>query len=395
VGPVTAGVDASAWTLDPGLAYLNHGGFGATPAVVLARQQEWRAAMERNPTGFLVRRLPGLLAEVRARLAGFLGAPQDALVFTGNATAGTQTVIAQTPLGPGDELLTTDHCYPAVLAQLRRAADRSGARLRIARIPLPAEDPAAVAGAVTAQLGNHTRLLVIDHVASCSGLVFPVARIAAAARQAGVPVLVDGAHATGMLPVDLGALGADFWVGNLHKWVCAPKASAVLYAAPHRRAELRPLVASHGVFDGYQPAFDWTGTRDPSALLAVPAALDFFGDIGWPAVREHNNDLARRGAELVATRLRTGPSPVGPALAAALRLVPLPGELDEPAARALERHLLDGHGVVVPVTCLDGWRWIRVSAQLYNTLADYERLADAIEVLWPDFRNERLRQETT
>jgi isopenicillin-N epimerase len=183
-------------------------------------------------------------------------------------------------------------------------------------------------------------------------------------------------------------------VGNLHKWVCAPKASAVLYAAPHRRAELRPLVASHGVFDGYQPAFDWTGTRDPSALLAVPAALDFFGGIGWPAVRAHNNDLARRGAELVATRLRTGPSPVGPGLAAARRLVPLPAELDEPGARALEHQLLDGHGVVAPVTCLDGWRWVRVSAQLYNTLADYERLADALTVFLPDFRTERLRQET-
>lgn len=391
--PVITGVDASAWTLDPGLAYLNHGGFGATPACVLTRQQEWRATLERNPTGFLVRRLPGLLAEVRARLAGFLGAPEDALVFTDNATTGTQTVIAQLQLGPDDELLTTDHCYPAVLAQLRRKADHYGARLRIARVPLPAEDPAAVADTVTSQLTRQTRLLVIDHVASCSGLVFPVARIAAAAREAGVPVLVDGAHATGMMPVDLGTLGADFWVGNLHKWVCAPKASAVLYAAPHRRAELRPLIASHGVFDGYQPAFDWTGTRDPSALLAVPAALDFFGEIGWPAVREHNNDLARRGAGLVAARLRTGPSPVAPSLAAAMYLVPLPRELDEPGARALEHHLLDAHGVVVPVTCLDGWRWVRVSAQLYNTLADYERLADALKVL-PDFRNERLRQET-
>jgi len=376
--PVIAGADASSWTLDPGLAYLNHGGFGATPVPVLARQQEWRAVLERNPTGFLVRQLPGLLAEVRSRLADFLGTAEDALVFTGNATTGTQTVIAQTRLGPGDELLTTDHCYPAVLAQLRRAAESSGASLRVAPIPRQAQDPAAVAGAVTSQLTDGTRLLVIDHVASCSGLVFPVARIAAACRQAGVPVLVDGAHATGMLPVDLDALGADFWVGNLHKWVCAPKASAVLYAAPHRRGELRPLVASHGVFDGYQPAFDWTGTHDPSALLAVPAALDFFGKIGWTEVRAHNDDLARRGAELVASRLGTGPSPVGPALAAAMRLVPLPAELDEPGARALERRLLDRHGVVAPVTCLDGWRWVRVSAQLYNAIADYERLAGAL-----------------
>jgi isopenicillin-N epimerase len=372
---------ADAWTLDPDLAYLNHGGYGATPAPVQRAQLQWRAALERNPAGFLVRELPGLLAGVRQRLAGFLGADEDGLVFTDNATTGTQTVIAHIRLGPGDELLTTDHCYPAVLAQLRRAAETSGATLRIAAVPLPAREPAGVAGAVVSRLTPRTRLLVIDHVASCSGLVFPVAEIAAACREAGVPVLVDGAHAAGMLPVDLAALGADFWVGNLHKWVCAPKASAVLYAAPPWRPALRPLVASHGLFDGYRPAFDWTGTRDPSALLAVPAALDFFDAIGWPKVRDHNNDLARRGAGLVAERLGTGPPAIGPELAAAMCLVPLPvpshRPLDAPAARALENRLA-GRGVVAPVTCLDGWRWVRVSAQLYNRLADYERLAAAL-----------------
>ncbi|HLX48208.1 MAG TPA: aminotransferase class V-fold PLP-dependent enzyme [Streptosporangiaceae bacterium] len=370
-----------AWTLDPDIAYLNHGGFGATPASVLADQQAWRAEMERNPADFLVRRLPDLLATVRARVAAFLGAPEDGLVFVDNATAGTQTVIAQIRLGPGDEVLTTDHCYPAVLAQLRRAVAATGAELRIAAVPLPAPDPATVAGAVATRLTGSTRLLVIDHVASCSGLVFPLAQIVAAARQANVPVLVDGAHAAGMLPVNLKELGADFWVGNLHKWVCAPKASAVLYAAPRWRDELRPLVASHGLFDGYQPAFDWTGTRDPSALLAVPAALDFFDRIGWQAVREHNDDLARRGARLVAQRLGAE-APPGE-LAAAMRLVRLPAVLDEPSARRLEDRLLAGHGVVVPVTCYDGWQWVRVSAQLYNTLADYERLAAALCQLFP------------
>lgn len=370
---------SGAWTLDPDIAYLNHGGFGATPVSVLADQQAWRTAMERNPTDFLVRRLPDLLATVRARIAAFLGAPEDGLVFTGNATTGTQTVIAQTRLRPGDEILTTDHCYPAVLAQLRRAVAAAGAVLRIATVPLPARDPETVASAVAAQLTARTRLLVIDHVASCSGLVFPLARIVAACREANVPVLVDGAHAAGMLPVNLKELGADFWVGNLHKWVCAPKASAVLYAAPRWRDELRPLVASHGLFDGYQPAFDWTGTRDPSALLAVPAALDFFDRVGWQTVREHNDDLARRGAGLIAARLGTSQEPpTGGELTAAMRLVRLPAVLDEPAARALEDRLLAGHGVVVPVTCYDGWQWVRVSAQLYNTLADYERLAAAL-----------------
>jgi isopenicillin-N epimerase len=369
--------DAAAWTIDPRLAYLNHGGFGAAPASVLAKQQEYRAAMERNPVGFLARELPDRLDSVRDRVARFLGADQQGVVFVGNATEGTQSVIAQARLGPGDEVLTTDHCYPAVLAQLHRAVAAAGAELRVAPVPLPASSLVSIADAVLSRLSPRTRLLVVDHVASCSGLVFPVEEIVAHCRGLGVPVLVDGAHAVGLLPVDLGRLGADFWVGNMHKWVCAPKASAVLHAAPQWRDALRPLVASHGVSLGYQPAFDWTGTRDPSAILAVPAALDFFDRAGWPTVRLHNNDLARRGAQLVADRIGTG-YPHDDTLAAAMRLVPLPAPLAEAEARALETRLLEEHGVVVPVTNHGGWRWLRVSAQLYNTLADYERLADGL-----------------
>jgi isopenicillin-N epimerase len=368
---------ASAWALDPRLAYLNHGSFGATPRSVLARQDELRAELERNPVGFLGYRLPELLDAVRAEVAAFLGADPDGVVFVDNATTGTQTVIAQARLAAGDEILTTDHCYPAVAAQLRRAAGSAGAALRIAEVPVPAASRAAVAEAVLSGLTRRTRLLVIDHVASCSGLVFPVEDIASHCRELGIPVLVDGAHAPGMLPVDLGRLGADFWTGNLHKWVCAPKASAVLYAAPQWRDTLRPLVAAHGVADGYRPAFDWTGTRDPTALLAVPAALDFFGRAGWPAVRRHNNDLARLGAGHVAGRLGTA-APMTDELAASMRLVELPAALTEPEARALERRLLGRDQVVVPVTFHGGWRWLRLSAQLYNTMADYERLAAAL-----------------
>jgi isopenicillin-N epimerase len=369
--------NASAWVIDPDLAYLNHGGFGASPAVVLQAQREWRTAMERNPVGFLVRDLPELLASVRSQVAAFLGADPEGVVFVDNATTGTQTVIAQMRLAATDEVLTTDHCYPAVLAQLHRAVAVAGAHLRIAPVPLPAESTASVAEAVLSGLSARTRLVVIDHVASASGLMFPVEQIIAHCRGRGVPVLVDGAHAVGMLPVDLGRLGADFWVGNMHKWLCAPKASAVLYAGPQWRDELRPLVTSHGLALGYQPAFDWTGTRDPTAVLAVPAALDFFDQVGWPAVRQRNNDLARRGAELVAGRIGTS-YPHIDGLAAAMRIVPLPTPLTEAEARALETRLLDEHGVVVPVTSHGGWRWLRLSAQLYNTLADYERLADAL-----------------
>lgn len=373
---------ASAWTLDPDLAYLNHGGFGAAPAVVLAEQQRWRDALEANPAGFLTRQLPGLLDGVRDQVAAFLGADPDGLVFTDNATTGTQTVIAAASLAlfaPGDEVLTTDHCYPAVLAQLRRVTDATGAVLRVAAVPLPAVSRAVVAEAVLAGLSPRTKLVVIDHIASCSGLVFPVPEIVAQCRRQGIAVLVDGAHAPGQLPVDLGRLGADFWVGNLHKWVCAPKAVAVLHAAPERREMLRPLVASHGAFDGYQPSFDWTGTRDPTALLAVPAALAFFKQAGWQATRAHNNELARQGAELVARRAGTESVAHPAELSAAMRLVRLPAPLENVDSRTLENRLLDRHRVVVPVTQHGGSRYLRVSAQLYNTLGDYERLGEALE----------------
>ncbi len=374
--------DASAWTLDPGLAYLNHGGFGAAPEPVLAAQRHWLAAMERNPVGLLVRQLPEQLDSVRNRVAQFLRADPAGLVFVDNATTGVQTVIASFRLAAGDEVLTTDHAYPAVMAQLRRAVGTAGAELRVAPVPLPAVSRAAVAEAVLSRLSARTRLVVIDHVASCSGLAFPVGQIVGHCRERGVPVLIDGAHAAGMLPVDLAELGADFWVGNMHKWVCAPKASAVLYAAPRWRDTLRPLVASHGMADGYQPAFDWTGTRDPSAMLAIPAALDFFGEAGWREVRQHNDDLARSGAALVAERIGTA-FPACDELAGSMRLVPLPAPLAESGARGLETLLLENHGVVVPATYHGGWRWLRVSAQLYNTLTDYERLADALRAEWP------------
>ena len=369
--------DASAWTLDPSLAYLNHGGFGATPACVLADQQAWRDALERNPVGFLVHQLPELLDGVRSEVAAFLGADEDGLVFVDNATSGMQTVIAQVRLAPGDEVVVSDHCYPAVLAQLRQAADASGAVLRIAPVPLPAVSRAAVADAVLSRLSGRTKLLAIDHVASCSGLVFPVEEIVAECHRQGVAVVVDGAHAAGMLPVDLGRLGADFWVGNMHKWVCAPKASAALHVAPQWRDTLRPLVTSHGVADGYLSSFAWTGTHDPSAMLAVPSALTFFSQAGWAAVRQHNSELAAQGAALIAGKIGTV-APDASDLAAAMHLVPLPAPLSEADARALECLLLADHGVVVPVTCHGGWRWLRVSAQLYNTLSDYERLAAAL-----------------
>jgi isopenicillin-N epimerase len=377
--PAPALPDSSAWTLDPAVAYLNHGGFGAAPASVLARQQELRAELERNPHAFLVRELPGRLDQVRAEVAAFLSADPEGVVFVGNATTGMQTVIAHMRLSPGDEVVLTDHCYGAVRVQLQRAAAAAGAVLRTVPVPLPATDAGSVAETILAGITARTRLVVVDHIASCSGMIFPVARIAAHCRSLGIPVAVDGAHAPGQVRVDLTEVGADFWTGNLHKWVSAPKASAVLYAAPRWRDSLRPLVASEALGDGFRPSFDWTGTHDPTALLSVPAALRFFSDAGWPAVWRHNNELSRAGASVVRERLGTAPV-VADELSAALQLVRLPVELTDDQARALGDRLW-AERIVVPVTSHAGRRYLRVSAQLYNTIADYERLAAALDAV--------------
>jgi isopenicillin-N epimerase len=249
-------------------------------------------------------------------------------------------------------------------------------------VPLEGGDRASVTSTIIAGLTSRTKLAVIDHVASGTGMIFPVEEIAAECRRRQIPILVDGAHAAGLLPVDLTRLGADFWTANMHKWICAPKASAVLHVAPQWRDIIRPLVASHGFGDGYQEAFDWTGTRDPAPMLSVPAALAFFGNAGWDAVRRHNSDLARQGAELIAEHTATSAPDLGD-LAAAMRLVRLPAALAGVDRRALERRLFDEYRVVVPVMYqYEGAPlWLRVSAQLYNTLDDYKRLAHAVREL--------------
>ncbi|MFL6139912.1 MAG: aminotransferase class V-fold PLP-dependent enzyme [Frankiaceae bacterium] len=365
------------WRLDPGVAQLNHGGFGATPVGVLQEQQRWRDLMERNPTDFLVRRLPGLLEEARIELAGFLGADPAGLAFVTNATAGIATALAGLELEPGDEVLTTDHRYNAVRVQLDLLAARTGATVVEAEVALPVTGADDVAGAVTAAMTSRTRVLVLDHVTSPTGIVMPVELLAAHCRERGVLTVVDGAQALAMLPLRLDELGVDYWTGNLHKWLCAPKSGAVLWARPEHRDALRPLVASHSHHEGLLPAFDWTGTFDPSPLLSAPAAVELFAKLDWDDVRTHNRELARDGALLVAGALGTS-LPVPDEMSGAMRAVPLGRTLDAAAAREVELRLLTGHGIEVPLMPSRAPAYVRVSAQVYNQLDDYRRLAGAL-----------------
>lgn len=370
------------WLLDPDIAYLNHGAFGALPSAVGAAAADLRAMMERNPSDLMMRRLEAMIHDVRGRLAELLGADEAGCVFVPNATSGTATVLAAIApsLRAGDQILTTDHRYDAVAVQLRALATARGTSTVVAHVPLDVTSVEDVVSTLTAAMTARTKLLVIDAIASASGFRFPVTEIVAAAHDRGVPVLVDAAHAPGHVAVDLAATDADFWVGNLHKWICSPRAAAVMSVAVPWQGTVRPLVASHLYADGLQPAFDWTGTFDPVTLLAVPAALDFWAALGWDDVRRQQRELVDAGAARLSAALGTT-APVTKQFRSAMRVVALPAPLPDDRARWVEASLSDKHQIEVAVMSLHGRSWVRICGQVYNTPADYERLADALPEL--------------
>lgn len=370
------------WLLDPAVAFLNHGSFGACPRPVLDAQDRWREELERRPVEFLWRRLPGLLDEAADTVAASLGADPDGFAFVRNATAGVATVLANAGLGPGDRLVLTDHAYPAVLAAARRVCRETGAELALAEIPLPLPEPAGIVERFVAALTPTPKLAVIEHVTSATAAFLPVHDLVAACRTRGIPVLVDGAHAPGMVPVDLDGLRPDYWTGNFHKWVCAPKGSAGLFVGPDHRAEVRPLLTSHGIDAGYRDRFHWLGTDDPTPWLSTPDALAFLSGLGWDRVRSHNHDLAVLGRGAVSAAAGT-PVPVPDGATGSMALTAIPDGLaatDEDAAR-LQRHLYDSAAIEVPVGAREGRGYLRLSAQAYNHPGEYERLAEAIAAL--------------
>jgi isopenicillin-N epimerase len=366
------------WALDETWLTVNHGSFGATPRVVLAAQQDWRRRMEAQPTRFMHDDLPAGLARAAARLGAFLNAEAKDIAFLDNATGGCNAVLRSLLLAPGDEVLVLSHGYGAVRNTVRYVTERSGASMTEAMLPFPQPDAAGLIAAVAAALTDRTRVAVVDHIASGSALLLPLAGIIAVCHAAGVPVLVDGAHGPGQVTVDLGTLGADWYVGNCHKWLCTPKGSAFLWAAPDRQQGLHPLTISHGFGQGFRAEFDWTGTRDWSACLALPAALDFHTRLGGAALRQRNVALAAEAAQLLARRLRTEVGAHGE-LAAAMGVVRLPTPAPATAewAQRLRMKLLTSR-TDAPVHALDGAIWLRISAFAYNELRDYEALAEMV-----------------
>lgn len=366
------------WDLDPGFLTVNHGSFGATPRCVTAAQRAWQDRMERQPSRFMSSVYPGAIREAAEALGSFVNGNGSDVVFVGNATEGCNAVLRSLlPLGSDDTVTLLSHAYGAVHNAVRFVAGKVDAQIVLAALPYPDPTEDSLVAAVAATLTPRTRLAVIDHITSGSAIVVPVQRIVAVCHAAGVPVLIDGAHGPGQIDVDLAAIGADWYVGNCHKWLCAPKGCAFLHAAPAAQAGLHPGTISHGYGQGFLAEFDWTGTTDPSRFLAVSEAIAFHQRLGGAALRERNRQLAAQGADLVARRLNTRVGTNGP-VAGAMATIRLPVDDPSPAHALAIRQRLMAAGTDAPVHALDGALWLRLSAFAYNEADDYVRLGELV-----------------
>lgn len=331
---------------------------------------------------FFKRILPGALRESAAALAAYVGAEAQDLGFVENATAGCagcNAVLQSVAFAPGNEILVLDHGYRAVRNAARHIASRTGAELVTVAIPWPDPDAEEIVRRVAAALTPRTRLAILDHVTSPSALVLPIAQLIAECQAAGAKVLVDGAHAAGFLPLDLPALGADWYVGNCHKWLMAPKGSGFLWARRDRQDGLHPTVISHPYGEGFPAEFDYTGTRDSTAWLSVPAALDFCAGLGGEALMRRNAALAREGAVYLAARFGTqvGAPPEMSAAMASIRLPWQHGPATREASLLLRERLMEAHHTDAPVHPIGDGLWIRISAQAFNEFEDYKALAES------------------
>jgi isopenicillin-N epimerase len=381
--------------LDPDVVFLNHGSFGATPEPVFAAYQRWQRELERQPVEFLGRRAEGLLDEARAAMAAYVGCSRDDLVFVPNATTGVNVVARSLPLEPGDEVVGTDLEYGACERAWEWFCDKRGARYEKAHVPLPLTSPDEVVEAMFAAVTPRTRAIFMSHVTSGTALRLPVEDVARRAREMGILTVVDGAHAVGQWPVDLEALGADFYASNFHKWLCAPKGSGFLYARRDQQSWVESPIVSWGWVEGrndhFRPESQFVsrnqiqGTRDLAAFLSAPAAVTYQQQRDWETVRERCHALAVEARERIAAlaglpNIVPVKSPDGYRWFRQMAIAPLPEGID---GHALQRCLYDEYRVEIPVTWWSDKPFIRFSFQGYNTRDDLEALLAALESLLP------------
>ncbi len=388
---------AKHWPFDPSVAMLNHGSFGACPQVVLDAQRRFRQQMEQEPVRFFTREREPLLDAARNALAQFLGADPADLVFVRNATEGVNCVLRSLTFDAGDELLVTDHGYNACRNVVEYVAHCHFARVVVAQIPMPIQSPDEAVEAILGTVTNKTRLVLIDHITSATGLVLPIERIVRALAERGIDSLVDGAHAPGMVPLDLKEIGAAYYAGNCHKWMCCPKGSGFLYVRRDRQEPIHPAVISHG-YNTVRPErgrfheeFDWAGTGDPTPWLCLPDAIRFLEtlfDDGMDGLRRRNRELAIAGRRLLCEAI-DAEAPCPEEMLGAIAAIPLWADemvgIDALHCHPLHDLLLDDFGIDVPIY---HWPsaprlWLRISAQAYNSMDQYSQLAEALRQVRP------------
>jgi len=381
----------SEWLLDPDLTYLNHPTVGATPRRVLEAQHAIMFEAERQPSRFQLRELTGIivgqwrpdkprLRKAADAVAAFVGANGDDLVFCDNATSGINAVLRSFPLAPGDDVLVNDLSYGGVVNAARFVTRERGATLTTVQMP-ETLDADAISDAIVAGVSPRTRLAILEHIVPEAAVVLPLASIAARLKSLGVAVVVDGAHAPGSIALDVPSLGVDYYVANLHKSAFVPRSSAFLWAPPERQVGLHPPVISWGLDQGFIAEFDLQGTRDASPHLAAPAALAFIESFGLSAILAHNHDLVWKGSHMLADRWGTSFA-IPESMIGTMASVPLPASLGstrDDAARVRDALLFEDR-IEVGVNARWGRVYVRVSAQIYNDLDDFERLASAIAV---------------
>ena len=383
---------AKHWSFNPSRMFLNHGSFGACPDFVIDEQRKWQDLMEREPVQFFEELMPDLLLQSREALGRFLSCSADDLAFVSNATSGVNTILRSINFEQGDEILVPNHAYQACRNSIDFVARRWGAKVVEVAIPFPIEGPRTVIDLMESAYTSKTKLVMIDTVTSPTGLLMPFEELTAYFENKGVEVLLDAAHGIGMIPLNLGTLGASYVTSNCHKWLCAPKGTAFLYVRKDKQKKIQPLTISHGhtyplgETTRFRHEFDWTGTQDISGWCALPAVIEGMADLvdgGWEGIMQHNHELAIQGRDILCDRLGIE-QPCPNEMIACISTIKLPGEvlpnekMHEPDP--LHHILSEKYNIQVPV-----WTWpspagryLRISAQLYNSIEQYEQLADAL-----------------
>ncbi len=373
--------DPARWGLDRAITFLNHGSFGARTRDVMARQAVWRDRIEARPIEMLGRRVRELLAPAKEAVAAFVGADPEGLGFVTNATEGVNAALRSVPWRRGSRIVTTDHVYHAVRQTLRRIAAEHELELVEVPVPLPLQGPEQIVAAIEPWLGPPTQLLLVDHVTSPTAVRFPAEVLTELCRQRSIEILVDGAHAPGMIDLDLQAMDPDHYAANLHKWVGAPLGTAFLWSSPRVRGRVHPNVTSHFFREGFAAEFDWQGTRDISGWITAKDAIEDLMPLGWDRVQAHHHQLVSWAHAMLVERWEVEPmTPLDGSMLGSMAVVEVPARLSQrhESKESLQEEILREHRIELPVIDWGGRRFVRISAMLHNHPAHYLQLAEAI-----------------